>query len=549
MDEINPASHEREDRLTISMADVLEQIRHLVCSGRLGQFKSIEITEVIAYASENAAKNVLSIIVLSSAVTEHETQFLNSERIKIDGFRGLNFGLARTQRPLETLFHALRSYTLTSKWAIASNLLETGSLEPQTPSFVPPNSTFEVPINRVLKNNFWAGSHIFRLMDADKEWLVPFFDDRRRLQDLSDKLSEYAPLEISSLPDFLGDIIIQVPVETFVPEIRPADNGTDTLVRIHWHPDQMSRALQAAVRTQWDRMLLGAVVSEPFDDECVFSVNPHEATYEVEIWDDDGTLLAAQTETSTLRTSVVAMHELKPEPRLFSYRSANGASENARVQVEAVRDVIVGDKRTNRRTNWQQRRQELEEAKRLAETREFVQYRPKGDGTNERERALADVRFLIKRHGRYGVDLWDPYLTADGILQTLFWCPFVGTSLRGLTAEREAPSCKCEERRIDRTFIQQQQDVLNENAGNREALNLEFRTKRGPQGWAFHDRFLIFPGSQNGPLAWALGTSVNSLGKAHHILQKVPNPALVSGAFNDLWSELNQSKHLIWRSR
>ena len=90
--------------------------------------------------------------------------------------------------------------------------------------------------------------------------------------------------------------------------------------------------------------------------------------------------------------------------------------------------------------------------------------------------------------------------------------------------------------------------TLERDKGNCHGLRLEFRTRRGPKGWAFHDRFLIFPNGREGPQAWSLGISVNSAGKAHHILQRVSNPALVAGAFQDLWSVLDESQHLIWKS-
>jgi hypothetical protein len=89
--------------------------------------------------------------------------------------------------------------------------------------------------------------------------------------------------------------------------------------------------------------------------------------------------------------------------------------------------------------------------------------------------------------------------------------------------------------------------VLKQRGGNLERLRLEYRGRTGPDGWAFHDRFLIFPGAPDGASAWSLGTSVNSLGKAHHILQKVSNPALVAGAFEDLWATLSKPEHLIWK--
>jgi len=79
-------------------------------------------------------------------------------------------------------------------------------------------------------------------------------------------------------------------------------------------------------------------------------------------------------------------------------------------------------------------------------------------------------------------------------------------------------------------------------------LRLEYRVRRGPAGFGFHDRFLIFPRSEDSPArAWSLGTSVNMLGKEHHILQQVDDGQLVADAFEELWKELIKPEHLIWK--
>jgi hypothetical protein len=79
-------------------------------------------------------------------------------------------------------------------------------------------------------------------------------------------------------------------------------------------------------------------------------------------------------------------------------------------------------------------------------------------------------------------------------------------------------------------------------------LSLEYRIRIGQAGFKFHDRFLIFPRIEEPPLAWSLGTSVNGVGKAHHILQRVDNGRLIMDAFAELWDQLTGSRHLIWKT-
>lgn len=268
---------------------------------------------------------------------------------------------------------------------------------------------------------------------------------------------------------------------------------------------------------------------------------------ETEIWErSNGLLLGATTSTGYVKEIVITPHIVHPEPRTFINPKPDGSTDAARVAVMSHHRIVIGNEEGDPARDWRDRRAELAEALRLAERREFVQYFGNSDGASDRVRALEDVRYLISQHGAEGVDLWDPYLSAQDLLDTLFWSSSWNAPLRAITNGNET-----QERRASvyegQTYSQIQHQRLQACCGNRFGLNLEFRIRSGAAGWSFHDRFLIFPNRTDGPLAWSLGTSVNSIGKAHHILQKVSNAALIAGAFKSLWSALNDDQHLIWK--
>ena len=91
------------------------------------------------------------------------------------------------------------------------------------------------------------------------------------------------------------------------------------------------------------------------------------------------------------------------------------------------------------------------------------------------------------------------------------------------------------------------QSVLMSQDNANFKLKLEFRTCRKNKGWGFHDRFLIFPAKGDRPSVWSLGTSVNGLGKSHHVLQKVGNGRLIQDAFQALWDELDVDECRVWK--
>ncbi|WP_238223706.1 VPA1262 family N-terminal domain-containing protein [Methylorubrum aminovorans] len=433
-------------------------------------------------------------------------------RIRIDGFRDWAFGVARTFRRLPALERTLEDYPSTATWSLSGHALQVGNLRPEPLMFAPPDGTVTVPLNKVLKNNFWAGSYVFRLLNREKLHFAPFFADRRRLQQLSDAVSAAVPMAFAGLADLLGDVLIQVPVTVVVPSVDVPRDAVDLSLNATWSPGSTPRPLSAAARAKWDELLTGAALSGRFQEAACISVDGRRQPVESEMWDaETGTILSATAPTAILRRVSVNGHVQQHEPRLFAAVDPDTERREVRIRLAHTTTTTVGEDDGQDANYWLARRHDLEERRRLEETRDFVQYRPASGSSRERARALADIRFLIDRHGERGVDLWDPYLTGNDILQTLFWCPHSAVPLRGLTDGRDPPRAvpsgpagepEPEAPEAPRaSFADRQRGILTRDGGNLEGLRLEYRNSRGPGGWAFHDRFLIFPNGRDGPRA------------------------------------------------
>jgi hypothetical protein len=166
-----------------------------------------------------------------------------------------------------------------------------------------------------------------------------------------------------------------------------------------------------------------------------------------------------------------------------------------------------------------------DEVFKLKQQRKFLHYNPRhGDRSIEHKRALDDIRSLIGTYGEHGAWLWDPYLSAYDILDTLVYCQYVGVDLRGMGSGKEHPEnagrrpapplgpykdlWRCIKRIFrepapppPRDYIGEQRKILDNVASNWRGLKLEYRVRHGNPGWGFHDRFLIFPGHDRGALA------------------------------------------------
>lgn len=162
---------------------------------------------------------------------------------------------------------------------------------------------------------------------------------------------------------------------------------------------------------------------------------------------------------------------------------------------------------------------------------------------NMRQEALGFIRELIKKYGKNGVYLWDPYLNVKDLLETVFFSPYANSPIKALTGLKIVPQ-------KNKAYKADLANEINQAILQPGWLNLTFvnadRTKIGN----FHDRFIIFPQAIDEPVrAWSLGTSVNSLGKSHHIIQEVEDGQIIADVFEEMWNQsINDEDNIIWKS-
>jgi len=142
----------------------------------------------------------------------------------------------------------------------------------------------------------------------------------------------------------------------------------------------------------------------------------------------------------------------------------------------------------------------------------------------ERERAVHDVRGLIRSHTRRLLRVWDQYFSGWDALQFL---PHVGdpsvqvqvlTSLSPLPGQKDRP-------RVRAQLSEAVAELAKPRGRGPGMTNIEVKV-----GYRFHDRFLI---TDIG--CWQLGASYNQIGKVYSTIVEFPFPQKVVQAFNDAW--------------
>lgn len=556
----------------------VEWLKRTTAFGVLGVYTHAEVTEVVAYrdGEPKTPINVFSIAVLEARLANSSTKpaFLHgNDRIRLRSLSGWAFGVVRYVIELANLVPAYEIFSSQSVWNLGGVPLRIGDMIAVAPQFVPPDSSESTPLNRMLKNNFWNGSYILELFDVSKSNLSMFREKPQRLQELSDCVQEHVPLQLASLADRLGNIVLQLPCTALLGNFHMTDDGFS--VEAAWHPEVTPRLLRAATSMEFD----GAICSYgsvPLESSTAdLNTRDNSGGSKHLIWDESNELILAATSTTYYVHQIGINQSINvPEPRVFSCVEDDGSLSPQRVELRmTLPNRLIGESNQHAYRTWTRKRIYKDEETRLEQTRHFVQYRPDPrEPSVSRRKAIDDIRFLVDQHGKDGVWLWDPYLSARDLLDTLFHCHHSGAPMRALTdgmEPKERASRKDtgqpmkayfrrkakrqEAVRAGRTgpvkkFIDDQRATLNRAGGNLQGVSLEYRIRTGETGLKFHDRFLIFPRPEESPLAWSLGTSVNGVGKAHHILQRIDNGRLILDAFAELWDQLAGSRHLIWKT-
>lgn len=546
---------------------ITEHINHLqklLIPGVIGNYNSFEVTEIFSLHKDRPGQitNFMSLLVAEPSdppvgPTTKPDILNGKKRIELRE-TPWKFGIARYRVSTQQVLQSLQNFSTTGEWKPGSSALKVGALTPIPPQFVPADTALPHPWNGVLKNNFWEGSHVLELFDGLKTDVKFLLDEPKLLKQLAADLRPFVKMSIDGLSDRLGNVLIQLPVTVVTTKVSSSQNG-DFLVQPIWHNATLARQLRVSCEKYEDTTVEGYGSEDVTGSLANFPLHSPGGGARYVLWDDQNQLvLGASAQTSFITSISMNVHAIGESIKTRDFYSPlpNGTLEPVAVPlIEERKPNVIGKPTANPQKPWRDNRVFRDSLKNIGERREFVQYG--GKAGPDTKRAFDDIHWLLQQHGQRGAWLWDPFLNAKDVVATLFYCPHTGADLRALTAGEEPKATNGKEPNSDEqqsavqikpSFKDKQQEIFRNAKGNCQDLHLEFRIREGSAGWSFHDRFLIFPSDTGPAAAWSLGTSVNSLGQKHHILQKVADGELIRQAFLDLWDELSGSDYLVWRT-
>lgn len=526
----------------------------LIEKGNLGFYNSCEITTIFLYDNNlRKAKNFYTIAVFEERERSdtNESTFITDKPVSIN--KKYRLGIIRYQKSIEELEKDFTTLLKENRWSYNGDDLIIGNLKPLPKQFIPTDSTVIIPLNSVLKNNFYNGSYILEFFDQEKEELRDVLESEKLLDKICTCIREFLPIDLLYIRDRIGNIIFQFPSRMLALDVKSLSTWEGIEAQIAWHP-LFNDLDQISIQTSghFDKNIMGFCQLDQINHHSneLYSGNSNHMNSTI-VFNKENGLILSSFSASFMRHIHMTTDVSKPyqKPRTIKLFD----EENNLVDTIEVPIVYrVGKQKIHERgySDWVANRVYENEKKRLQRDLIFVQY---GKNSNDRNKALEDLRTLIRRYGEDGIYLWDPYLSYKDILDTLYYCEVAGVPMRAINSYREVKKLNkkmggCEDKGKYEDWVKKQ--VKNfELSSNHLGVNFEFRCQHDQYGWPFHDRFIIFPFKNGKPRAWSLGTSINSFGEKHHILQEVSNARMILDAFMELWEELQDPKCLVWRSK
>ena len=519
----------------------IKSIEKILKMPSIGNFKCIELFEVIGIRDSNPSFNIFSLAVAHETdlpLTEKENITPNLIKLKAD--KSQKFGVLKRIVSIEDFLKIISYLVTPGSNEDDRNKLCYGHLKAIPPVYVPPLEQGKNEFLGLLKNNFFGGSHLFEWFDESKEYVAPLIKNLAALDELSGRLQEYLPIKIGTHSDRLGNIIVQIPCAAVAFTIERRDEQSH----------QLLSNLAVSPHFSGEMNFSGIFWREQYGSIIDFQKIPLVAGRNIipfqqingkgyyTIWDESNQIICSGGQVRSFVESVNSPMSLQEyNQRIF--KLPNGKEKRINIFTPTSQSQI--GKNTKDYRNWVRNRFLKIEKQELHDTLKLRQFK-----RDMRQEALDFIRELIKKYGKNGIYLWDPYLNAKDLLETVFFSPYANSPIKALTGLKIAPQ--------ENKTSSYKADLANEiNQAIRQAgwLNLTFVNADRSKVGDFHDRFIIFPQAIDEPVrAWSLGTSVNSLGKSHHIIQEVEDGQIIADVFEEMWEQsINDENNILWKSK
>ncbi|MCD7752539.1 MAG: hypothetical protein LUI10_12545 [Lachnospiraceae bacterium] len=523
----------------VDTAYLLHEYDALVSCKSLGFFNCCEMVSIfLIHKKTGKVYNVYTIFSFEERICVQErTENLTNKLIPVTA----EFSLGITKKiqqvnSIRTVYEKLCEERSGPVIDIGGGVLQIGQLEAVPKVFVQKDSTKTVLFNRVLKNNFRNGSYVLEFFDTYK-YLTKVLNSGQ-LKQLTSEIYQIVPIDLLSVSDRIGNFVFQFPSVSTGVSYRPANDE----MLLHYHvsvDERLENDFQFQLQSEilYDDTVIGFEVADCQKNMSDFSFQMGDSSHlcRTTLIDLKHHLILSRQETSFMRQLSVSLHFRSQYGELREIYDDAGLVKEWVETEYADNNIHINQPVVREREDFIESRQYKRRIEDLYRRREFRSY----GIVNEKDKALQDVIALMNTVDNGKVYLWDPYLSAEDLLQTWYRTKTHGILFLAITSGATCPGATAD-------WIEKQKETL-EKGSNHYGIRLEFRCQWKNHGYNFHDRFLMVINKNKTPQVWSLGTSLNNLGARHHVIQSVEHPQMIIDSFEQLWDKLDAQECLVYR--
>lgn len=220
----------------MSPKTLLKEYNLLTKKGNLAFYKRAEVTTIFAYNKKHKTpRNLYTIVVFEEASSElNQDGFLTEGLIKIN--KEYSLGIKKEYKSLTEIKNKYQELIEEGKWSDDEDQLDIADLTSVPKQFVRSDGSKLIPLNSVLKNNFYNGSYILELFDQDKNIFDSVFNSQEEFKKTAEKIRDIIPIDLTFIKDRVGNIIFQFPVTFLTYKNSSKENWNGSNLNLVWHP-------------------------------------------------------------------------------------------------------------------------------------------------------------------------------------------------------------------------------------------------------------------------------------------------------------------------
>lgn len=526
----------------------------LLQNDKIAFYESCEMTQIFLYEQENkSVQNYYTLFVFEEiAPKDSKDKYLFPELQKID--KKFKFGVLQKRISIEDAKEQFKNIQQQNKIIFNNENCSVSKqmvLLPKT--FVPLRyGTTEPMLNNALKTNFWGASYVIEFFNEKKDFSLGE-TQRTKFDFINQAIKKIINIDLAKVSDRIGNVIFQFPVTIMDLDTALISQGSEIRTTAKSHiKSKIEKNINVHVQTSFDNTITGfdsqvfKGLDFTFDSKLGDDNNVH-----VTVSDFENKIILYDNEFNFIKTFHGDMHiqGLMP-PRTIP--QADGSIK--KVNLETIMPINVGISLETDYSNQILKRNQNDNI--LKRSGDYQVFKGK-----ESKKALDFIRKKIRQTDAKEICLWDPYLSAKDIMDTLYYEP-TGKNFRCITCISSANSLSHKSKKLggyeklcrNHGYTYAKKDIRHNGfeefckesrvlfkESNNLNISLKFLAQHDNYGWKFHDRFLIFIPYESSqlPEVYSLGISVNQIGEKHHIIQKVTDSREILKNFEKLWKELD----------